>query len=194
MGLTCEYIAIPNDLELLNQAYHNKLDGYILENLRFYLSARRGNYVDRFLTDEDKDIILVVETVKKMIIDCPGIEYRYREYDYKEIVALELLLRHYSKDGDDEFVDSFVKGEKDISPDFMIRYTPPDTCELIELWLSEIRKSHLKVKYTELANHKYHHDFFKHYPFGDIKSNYKSLLKLYQSVNHFSEGILVITY
>ena len=190
------------DCDLLALVNSKEIDAESLSFVRTYFRMRRkqGGRVDAFVRSEED--ALFVEALERLVDAHPGIDHRYcdlgRRFDW-----LKWLLQQCSRDQDATLATTAINGETQVTPaarsvqGFPIRWTKPDTCELIHIWLSEMNRSDLRSKYDpslmrDASLYKWGPPTDTDAAFEWIVEDFTSLKKLYHDVASYSEAILVV--
>jgi hypothetical protein len=204
MGWEVELNAISPQCELLRLINGNKLDPELLTFVPAYfrLRRKRGSRVDSF-ANGDRGFEILVDALEHLVSDHPGIETRYCNLD-RRFDWLQWLLTQSSNIQDAPLAEIAIRGEALITPTarsiqgFPIRWTSPATCELIDIWLSEMDDSMLQAKYDPMSMnaaglYKWLQVSDPEVVFEWIIEDLSSLQRLYRGVVTNSEAILVVT-
>jgi hypothetical protein len=204
MGWEVTLNAISPQSNLLRLVNSNELSPELLTFVGHYFRLRReqGSRVNRF-AQGDRDYETFVDALEQLVSDRPKIETRYCELD-RRFEWLQWLLTQSSKPQDSSLAKTAIRGESWITPTarsvqgFPICLTSPATCELVNIWLSEMDRSLLRSHYDPIAMNAAH--LYKWGQSGDPKDafewiieDFNSLQQFYRDVVANSEAVLVVT-
>jgi hypothetical protein len=204
MGWEVQLNAIAPDCELLRRINDNELDAELLTFVRIYFRQRREQgRRDETFAYGDKNYEIFVNDLEQLMRDKPGIENRYCDLD-RRFDWLKWLLTECSFPQDAQLAEIAIRGESHVTPTarsvqgFPICWTSPSTCELIDLWLSELNRPLLESKFDPIrmncANlYKWQQSGDREDVFESIIEDFNSLQRLYRNVVKNSEAVLVVT-
>jgi Domain of unknown function (DUF1877) len=206
MGREVVLNALPTESRLFDLINEKKIDADLLTFVSSYFFYRRqqGQRVHEFADEDDKQYELFIDTLEEIVDNHPGIENRYcdleRRFDW-----LKWLLIECSCDEEEKTLAIItVEGESLFIPaasgvqGFPIRWTVPDTCKLIHIWLTGLDESYLQSKYSpsqmsDTYLYKWNTENDAEESFRMITKDFQALKQLYQNVTNTSEAILVVT-
>jgi hypothetical protein len=205
MGWELELNAIPAKCSLLDSVLNSDIDAEYLTFVRSYFRLRREQQsrVKKFPYCE-AEYKRFVDALEELVETHPGIEHRYCDLD-RRFDWIKWLLMKCALDKEEELLAvTAITGDSNILPSarsiqgFPIRWTPPDKCELIHLWLSEITEENIKSKYEPILMqdaqlYKWQQAINTDEVWGWIVSDFTTLKLFYQDVVYHSQAVLVVT-
>jgi hypothetical protein len=204
MGWEVELIAISPECKLLQLVNSNELNPELLTFVGYYFRLRReqGSRVDTFARG-DRDYETFVDTLEQLVSDHPGVETRHCYLD-RRFEWLQWLLTQSSRPQDAPLAETAIRGELLVTPNaqsvqgFPIRWTSPATCELIDVWLSEMDRPLLRSQYDPIdmnaaSLYKWGQSGDPEDAFEWIIEDFNSLQRFYRDIVANSEAVLVIT-
>ncbi len=201
MGREVQLNAISPECKLLQLV--NSINPELLTFVGYYfrLRCQQGSRVDTF-AHGDRDYETFVDALEQLVSDHPGIETRHCYLD-RRFEWLQWLLTQSSRPQDAPLAETAIRGELLVTPNargtqgFPIRWTSPATCELINVWLSEMDRPLLRSRYDPIAMNAA--NLYKWGQSGDpedafewIIKDFNSLQRFYQDIVANSEAVLVV--
>jgi hypothetical protein len=207
MGWEVELNAMPTECKLFDLINKKEIDADLLTFVRSYFFSRRrkGQRVNEFAdNNSDEQYELFIDALEEIVVNHPGIENRYCNLD-RRFDWLKWLLIECSCDEEERALAIIaIEGESLFVPaassiqGFPIRWTVPDTCTLIHIWLNGIDESALQSKYSpslmdDAHLYKWSTSHGTEESLRWIVEDFRTLRRLYQNISNTSEAILVVT-
>jgi Domain of unknown function (DUF1877) len=205
MGWELELNALPSKCTLLESVINSDIDAEHLSFVRTYFRLRREQHsrVNKF-PYSDALHKRFVDALEELIETNPGIENRYCDLSRRFDWIKWLLMKCALSEEEELLAVTAITGQSNVLPSaqstqgFPIRWTPPDKCELIHIWLSGITEEDIKSKYEPLLMHdaqlyKWQQTFNTDEALGWIVGDFTALKRFYEDVVDHSEAVLVVT-
>ncbi|BCL38313.1 hypothetical protein NSMS1_47600 [Nostoc sp. MS1] len=205
MGWELELNAIPAQCTLLESVLNGDIDAEYLTFVRSYFRLRRQQQsrINKFPYGE-AEYKRFVDALEELVETHPGIEHRYCDLD-RRFDCIKWLLMKCALDQEEELLAvTAITGHSNVLPSarsiqgFPIRWTPPDKCKLIHIWLSDIAVEDIKSKYETILMqdaqlYKWQQAIDTNEAWEWIVSDFMALNQFYQDVVDNSEAVLVVT-
>lgn len=204
VGFEVELYAFPPESGLLDRVRAGEVNAELIQCVSTYFPQRRaaGARLARY-AQGDAEWERVVDSLEEILAGHPGIMDRFCELGKRSAWLRWLLKRSARTDEERSLAVAAIRGDDQIHPEARatqgvpIRWTLPDRCEWIHLWLSELTPDDLRANFDP-AEMERHHLYKWRVPddpdevFGWIAEDFASLQRLYREVTPRGEAVLVI--
>lgn len=204
MGFEVELYAFPVESGLLDSVRAGEISAELIQSVRSYFPQRRaaGRRLATFAMG-DPESERVVNLLEEVLAGHPGIAGRCCRLDRRFAWLGWLLERCARTEEENALAQVAIRGDVQVHPEARatqgvpIRWTLPDRCEWIHLWLSGLTPGNLR-EHFDPAEMEQHHLYKWCVPddpdevFGWIAEDFVSLQRLYREVTARGEAVLVI--